>query len=238
MSALPRMGAQETLDQGFWFAGSSRLVLASPPMTPSRTSLEAMINACGIVLSAAQYDRLWAYHRLLRAANAELNLTRIHNFESMVLKHYVDSLLILKFAELPSPLIDLGSGPGLPGIPLKIARPEIEMILAEPRGRGPSSSRRSASELRLEGIEVLRRQGRPAIPEDCRRNHHPRVRVDPRDARPRGELPRAWRANALHEGSGLRRRDRRGAAVTRRILPDGRRPRLPDPRHARTIADS
>ena len=60
---------------------------------------------------------------MLRAANAELNLTRIHNFENMVLKHYVDSLLVLKFVELPSPLIDMGSGPGLPGIPLKIARP-------------------------------------------------------------------------------------------------------------------
>ena len=101
---------------------------------PGRTSLEAIIEGCGIALTAAQYDQLWAYHRMLRAANAELNLTRIHNFENMVLKHYVDSLLVLKFVELPSPLIDMGSGPGLPGIPLKIARPEVEMILAEPRG--------------------------------------------------------------------------------------------------------
>ncbi len=54
---------------------------------------------------------------MLRSANAELNLTRIHNFENMVLKHYVDSLLVLKFVELPSPLIDMGSGPGLPGVP-------------------------------------------------------------------------------------------------------------------------
>ena len=63
----------------------------------------------------------------------------------MVLKHYVDSLLVLRFAELPSPLIDMGSGPGLPGIPSKIARPDVRMILAEPRGRGRISSPRSAS---------------------------------------------------------------------------------------------
>ena len=63
---------------------------------------------------------LWQYHQLLRSANAQLNLTRIHNFENMVLKHYVDSLLVLNYVELPSPLIDMGSGPGLPGIPLKI----------------------------------------------------------------------------------------------------------------------
>ena len=82
---------------------------------------------------------------MLRAANARLNLTRIHNFENMVLKHYVDSLLVLRFVELPSPLMDMGSGPGLPGIPLKIARPGVRMILAEPRGRGRSFSGRSAS---------------------------------------------------------------------------------------------
>ena len=49
------------------------------------------------------------------------------------------ALLVLEFVELPSPLIDMGSGPGLPGIPLAIARPETRMILAEPRGGAPSS---------------------------------------------------------------------------------------------------
>src|SRR3954465_15211468 len=103
-------------------------------MQPGRDALEALLGRCGIHLSTAEYDALWAYHRMLRAANTELNLTRIHNFENMVLKHYVDSLLILGFESLPSPLVDMGSGPGLPGIPLKIARPEVAMILAEPRG--------------------------------------------------------------------------------------------------------
>src|SRR5436309_3734240 len=103
-------------------------------MTPGRASLEAILKRCGIALSSDQIDQLWAYHRMLRAANAELNLTRIHNFENMVLKHYVDSLLVLGLEDLPSPLVDMGSGPGLPGVPLKIARPEVPMILPEPRG--------------------------------------------------------------------------------------------------------
>src|SRR6478609_7846016 len=103
-------------------------------MMPGRKSLEAILRRCGIILTPAQYDALWSYHQMLRAANARLNLTRIHNFENMVLKHYVDSLLVLRFVELPSPLMDMGSGPGLPGIPLKIACPRVRMILAEPRG--------------------------------------------------------------------------------------------------------
>src|ERR1700760_3372421 len=123
-------------------------------MIPSRSALQSLIEDCGIPLSPGQYDQLWAYHRLLRSANAELNLTRIHNFENMVLKHYVDSLLVLKFEELPSPLVDMGSGPGLPGIPLKIARPDVRMILAEPRGARADFLRMVCEQLGLDGIEV------------------------------------------------------------------------------------
>ena len=123
-------------------------------MTPGRTSLEALITGCGISLDHAQLDQLWAYHRMLRSANAELNMTRIHNFENMVLKHYVDSLLVLKFVELPSPLIDMGSGPGLPGVPLKIARPGVSMILAEPRGARAEFLEEVCGRLKLVDVEV------------------------------------------------------------------------------------
>jgi len=123
-------------------------------MKPGRDSLQAIIESCGIRLESGQYDKLWAYHRLLRGANAELNLTRIHNFENMVLKHYVDSLLVLKFTTLPSPLIDMGSGPGLPGIPLKIACPDVEMVLAEPRGARAEFLVEVCQRLGLKGVEV------------------------------------------------------------------------------------
>src|SRR5215210_6725494 len=122
---------------------------------PGRTSLRTIVQRCGVSLTDAQLDRLWAYHRLLRGANAELNLTRIHNFENMVLKHYVDSLLVLKFVALPSPLMDLGSGPGLPGIPLKIARPEVAMILAEPRGARAEFLSDVCARLKLDRVEVF-----------------------------------------------------------------------------------
>jgi 16S rRNA (guanine(527)-N(7))-methyltransferase RsmG len=133
-------------------------------MTPSRSSLRAIIERCGVRLTEAQYDRLWAYHGMLRAANAELNLTRIHNFENMVLKHYVDSLLVLRFTELPSPLVDMGSGAGLPGIPLKIARPDVSMILAEPRGARAEFLERTCERLGLEGVEVFAGKVGPKFP--------------------------------------------------------------------------
>ena len=123
-------------------------------MSPGPQSLATVLKRCGIALDAAQLGLLWRYHQLLRQANAELNLTRIHNFENMVLKHYVDSLLVLDLIELPAPLIDMGSGGGLPGIPLKIARPLVPMILAEPRGARAAFLRDVCGELGLAGVEI------------------------------------------------------------------------------------
>ncbi len=170
-------------------------------LRPGPEALDAILKRCGITLDRRQLDLLWRYHRMLREANARLNLTRIHNFENMVLKHYVDSLLVLRFAELPSPLIDMGSGPGLPGIPLKIARPEVRMILAEPRGTRADFLGEVRDQLGLDGVEVYAAQGRPGLPRTGGRRDHPGRRVDPRDARPRGVLPGPGRPDAVHEGA-------------------------------------
>ncbi len=124
-------------------------------MSPGPQLLETILKRCGIALDQAQLNLLWRYHQILRKANAELNLTRIHNFENMVTKHYVDSLQVLGFLELPAPLIDMGSGPGLPGIPLKIARPEVPMILAEPRGARAAFLRDVCVELGLKDVEIF-----------------------------------------------------------------------------------
>jgi 16S rRNA (guanine527-N7)-methyltransferase len=100
---------------------------------PDAGQLAKILRACGIMLSPAQVGQLWKYHQLLRQYNQELNLTRIHNFENMVRKLYVDSILPGQIVDLPSPLVDFGTGPGMPGIPLKIAYPHVEVILAENR---------------------------------------------------------------------------------------------------------
>jgi 16S rRNA (guanine(527)-N(7))-methyltransferase RsmG len=123
-------------------------------VTPGSRSLETILKRCGIAIDSEQIELLWQYHQLLRRANAQLNLTRIHNFENMVLKHYVDSLLVLKYVELPTPLIDMGSGPGLPGIPLKIARPGVEIVLAEPRGARAEFLREVCDKLGLKNAAV------------------------------------------------------------------------------------
>ena len=118
-----------------------------------------------------------------------MNLTRIHHFENMVLKHYVDSLLVLKFGELPSPLLDMGSGPGLPGVPLKIARPGVSMILAEPRGARAEFLGGGLGQAPVGQRRGLPREDHPEIHPEIRRRDHSGRRVDPGDARPGRELP-------------------------------------------------
>ena len=97
--------------------------------------MRALLERAGIQLKPNQLDQLWRFHRLLRERNSDRDLTRLIEFETVVIKHYVDSLYVGKLLRLPSPLVDIGTGAGFPGIPLKIRYPELELTLAEMRPR-------------------------------------------------------------------------------------------------------
>ncbi|MGE0086698.1 MAG: 16S rRNA (guanine(527)-N(7))-methyltransferase RsmG [Desulfococcaceae bacterium] len=117
--------------------------------------MKSILAGCGIELSREQNRLLWQYHRLVRRFNPEINLTRIYSFENMVLKLYADSIMPALLTEIPSPLLDIGTGPGMPGIPLKIFKPELHVILSETRGKRNDFLHTVIQSLGLEGIEVL-----------------------------------------------------------------------------------
>ena len=125
------------------------------PKNPGQREMAALLQQSGIDFSNGQLSHLWSYHNLLRQSNPELNLTRIHNFTNMVLKLYVDSLLPGMMVDLPSPLLDLGTGPGMPGIPLKIAFPDLDIILAESRGQRVTFLESVITRLKLDRISVV-----------------------------------------------------------------------------------
>lgn len=91
-----------------------------------------------------------------------MNLTRIHSFENMVIKLYADAILPARLMDLPSPLLDLGTGAGMPGIPIKIACPQLEVVLAESRGNRAAFLETVVSELGLSGIGLYARAVTPA----------------------------------------------------------------------------
>lgn len=118
----------------------------------------ALFERSGVGLSDFQLKQLWAYHLLLRRFNPKLNLTRIHNFENMVIKLYVDSILPAHLLSLPTPLLDLGTGAGMPGIPLKILCPQVEILLAESRHKRVEFLKRAIEHLDFQGIRVIEKK--------------------------------------------------------------------------------
>jgi 16S rRNA (guanine(527)-N(7))-methyltransferase RsmG len=125
------------------------------PVPPEPKKMADLLKSCGLSLSEGQVRKLWGYHRLLRQHDPELNLTRVHNFTNMVLKLYVDSIIPGQLMKLPSPLLDLGTGPGMPGIPLKIANPQLEIFLAESRQKRVDFLQTVQRSLKLKGLEII-----------------------------------------------------------------------------------
>jgi 16S rRNA (guanine527-N7)-methyltransferase len=131
-------------------------ITASRKLAPGLPSLREWFERSRLSLSEKQIQQVWKYHNLLRKRNAEYDLTRIYQFDNMVQKHYVDCVLVAKLLEwdLPSPLLDIGTGAGLPGILLKIACPETEIILSEGRHKRITFLHEAVQTLGLKGIEI------------------------------------------------------------------------------------
>ncbi len=117
--------------------------------------MQELLIAGGITLNGEQLDQLWRYHNLLRSRNQDRDLTRITGFEPMVIKHYVDCMIVGKFFTIPSPVIDVGTGAGFPGIPLKIRYPHLKIILAEPRPRRVEFLEEACRLLQFKNYEVF-----------------------------------------------------------------------------------
>jgi 16S rRNA (guanine527-N7)-methyltransferase len=119
--------------------------------------LRVAARAIGVTLDAAQAVQLLRYRDLLRTWNARFNLTAITDDEGMRVRHFVDSLSALHV--LPGgrlTVLDVGSGAGLPGIPLKIARPDLDVTLMDSTGKKVTFCEQVIQELGLRGIRALK----------------------------------------------------------------------------------
>lgn len=110
--------------------------------------------AMGLELDSRQEGALLAYLSLLARWNRTYNLTAIHEPERMLTHHLLDSLAVLPYIG-PGPLLDVGSGAGLPGIPLAIARPDLSMTLLDASQKKCGFMQQAAIELKLGLVKVI-----------------------------------------------------------------------------------
>ena len=125
-------------------------------MTPA-AALDRGLGELALALPAGARDRLLDYTALLVKWNRTYNLTAIRDPLSMVAHHLLDSLAVVPHLTLSTErarLADAGSGAGLPGIPLAIARPEWRITLAEANQKKAAFLRQAAIELNLRNVEV------------------------------------------------------------------------------------
>jgi 16S rRNA (guanine527-N7)-methyltransferase len=129
---------------------------AYPPGEPDFVDeLLALCRTEGIDLSADQARLCHCHIELMLVWNRRSNLTRITQPEAILTKHLLDSLLPARWLPRQGRAIDVGTGAGFPGVPLKILCPDLHMLLLESHGKKVSFLKVLLSELGLDHLEVL-----------------------------------------------------------------------------------
>ncbi|HEY1991730.1 MAG TPA: 16S rRNA (guanine(527)-N(7))-methyltransferase RsmG [Gammaproteobacteria bacterium] len=119
-----------------------------------RRLLAPGLRALGVALPAGGEAALVHYVELLARWNQAYNLTAVREPAEMVSKHLLDSLAILPFVAGPT-LADVGTGAGLPGIPLALARPDLKFTLLDSNGKKTRFVTQAVAELRLSNVTVV-----------------------------------------------------------------------------------
>ncbi len=112
----------------------------------------------GITLTSQVVENYLFYIKELKKWNQRINLTSLTTDRDIAVKHFLDSLTIVPFLQGAARALDIGTGAGFPGLPLKIFAPDCEMLLLESSQKKCSFLRHIVRGLKLAGVEIV--QGR------------------------------------------------------------------------------
>lgn len=137
-------------------------MLSSPQQL--RVRLSSGLDALGLSLPDPAIQQLVDYVGLLARWNRAFNLTSVRDPEHMVTRHLLDSLAALPWLR-GSRILDVGTGAGLPGIPLAIASPEREFVLLDSNGKKTRFVTQAVAELGLTNVQVARARAEQYVSE-------------------------------------------------------------------------
>jgi 16S rRNA (guanine527-N7)-methyltransferase len=106
----------------------------------------------GLSPTAQQIDKLLGLLSLLNKWNKAYNLTSVRDPQDMLIRHIIDSLAVVPYMDGLKRVIDVGTGPGLPGLPLAIMLPEVEFTLLDSLGKRIRFQRQACHELALGNV--------------------------------------------------------------------------------------
>jgi len=112
------------------------------------------IAEAGLPIAEQKQQKLLAYLALMQKWNKVHNLTAVRDADEMVTLHLLDSLVVLPFVDGKA-LLDVGSGAGLPGIPLAICLPDLKVTVIDSNNKKVSFMRQAKAELGIDNLEVL-----------------------------------------------------------------------------------
>jgi 16S rRNA (guanine527-N7)-methyltransferase len=138
--------------------------------------LEALLEVSGLDarLPADFMDRCERYVALLLAANTRLNLTRVTQPAEVARLHLLDALAALPLIDAwgPRRAVDLGSGGGVPGIPLALARPDVTWLLVDSVGKKAAALRSFVADLGLHNVTVAAERAETLGRDPAHREHY------------------------------------------------------------------